>query len=155
MADIGFLGGTVVGTGYNALNGGGGGASGSSASQTYAALTRQQWANYVETFMPVENQLIKYATDTSLPGQEMAKASANVQSAFGAQEGATQRRLSGLGVSLSGDEQQAQTRAQGLSKSLADVQAQNVASDLTRTRQQSLLGSPMPNATTVAVQSGV
>lgn len=126
-----------------------------SASQAYAALTRQQWANYVETFMPVENQLIKYATDASLPGQDMAKASANVQAAFGQQEGATQRQLAGLGVTLSGDEQAAQKRAFGLSKSLADVQAQNVAGDLTRSRQQGLLGNPMPNATTVAVQSGV
>lgn len=130
-----------------------GGPAPGSASATFAALTRDQWANYVQTFVPVENQLIKYATDTSLPGAEMAKASQNVQSAFGAQEGATQRALSGLGVTLSADEQAAQKRSFGLSKSLADVQAQNMTGDVVRARQQSLLGSPMPSA--IPQQAGV
>lgn len=139
----------------NALAGAsvGGGPVGS-ASQTYAALTRQQWARYVETFVPIENQLIQYATDTSLPGAEMAKASQNVQAAFAQQEGATQRALSGMGVSLSADEQAAQKRAQGLSKSLADVQAQNVTGDVVRARQQSLMGNPMPDIAGSATKAG-
>jgi hypothetical protein len=115
-----------------------------SANDMYAALTRQQWATYVSTFVPIENQLIKYATDTTLPGQEMQKASADVNAAYTQQAGATARRLRGLGVTLSPEEQAAQAKQYGLSKSLADVQAQNVAGDLTRQRQQSILGNPAP-----------
>ena len=126
-----------------------------SASEVYAALTRDQWANYINTFVPLENKLIQYATDKTLPGQKMAEASQNVQSAFTQQQGATERRLSGLGVSLSGDEQAAQTRAYGLSKSLADVGAQNMAREATVNRQQSLLGNPAPDVTMGARQSGV
>lgn len=118
------------------------------ASDTYAALTRDQWANYVSTFVPIENQLIAYATDPNKPLENMAEASRDVNAAYNAQEGATARRLSGLGVSLSPDEQAAQQRSFGLSKSLADVGAQNVAGAMTRARQQSILGNPAPQSIT-------
>lgn len=126
-----------------------------SASQTYAALTRQQWADYVANFVPIENTLIKYATDTTLPDQAMAKASSNVTAAFDAAQAGTQRRLAGMGVALSGDEQQAQTRAYGLSRSLADVQAQNLAGSATRARQMSIIGNPAADVSQAAAKSGV
>lgn len=118
------------------------------ASETYAALTRDQWQTYMSVFVPIENQLIDYATDKNKPMEAMAEASADVNSAYDAQQGATQRRLAGLGVSLNGDEQAAQSRSAGLSRSLADVGAQNMAGELTRQRQQSLLGNPAPQALT-------
>lgn len=125
------------------------------ASGIYAALTRDQWANYINTFVPLENKLIDYATNTALPGQKMAEASQNVESQFAQSQGATQRRLSGMGVTLSGDEQAAQAKSYGLSKSLADVGAQNTAREATINRQQSLLGNPAPDVTLGARQSGV
>jgi hypothetical protein len=66
------------------------------ANDTFAAITRQQWANYVGTFVPIENQLIKYATDPNVVKDAMSGASQDVNSAFNAQEGATQRHLQGL-----------------------------------------------------------
>jgi hypothetical protein len=124
------------------------------ASETFAALTRQQWADYVQNFVPIENTLIKYATDTSLPDQVMAKASGNVTAAFDASQGGTQRQLAGLGVTLSGDEQAAQNRAYGLSKSLADVQAQNLAGSATRARQASIIGNPAADTNAIAAKAG-
>jgi hypothetical protein len=118
-----------------------------SASDLYAALTREQWQNYVSTFVPIENQLIQFATDPNKPLEAMAEASRDVNAAYAAQQGSMQRRLSGLGVSLTADEQAAQQRSFGLSKSLADVGAQNVAGALTRQRQQSVLGNPAPTPT--------
>lgn len=123
------------------------------ASDTYAALTRQQWSDYVSTFVPVENQLIDYATDPTKVSGAMSSASTNVNDAYDAQQGATQRTLQGLGVTLNPDEQAAQTRATGLSRSLADVQAQNLAGDQTRQLQQSILGNPAPSAVTVGANS--
>lgn len=125
------------------------------ASDTYAAITRQQWDDYVKNYLPIENTLIQYATDPAQPGMAMQKASANVGAAFDAAQGSTQRQLSGLGVQLSGDEQAAQTKAYGLSRSLADVGAQNLAGSATRARQQSLMGNPAPDVTQQALQSGV
>ncbi len=57
---------------------------------------------------------------------------------------ATQERLRGLGLTLSADEQHAMDRSTGLSRSLADVGAQNTARDQTLARQQSILGNPAP-----------
>jgi len=120
------------------------------AGDTYAALTRDQWNTYVSTFVPIENQLIAYATDTSKPLEAMQEASQDVNAAYTAQQGATQRRLRGLGLTLDADEQAAQARSFSLSKSLADVGAQNVAGALTRQRQQSILGNPAPQSATSA-----
>ena len=124
------------------------------ASDTYAALTRDQWANYVNTFVPIENQLIAYATDAGKPLEAMAQASQSVNAAYDAQVGATERRLRGLGVSLTDDEQAAQQRSFGLSKSLADVNAQNMAGAITRNRQQSILGNPAPQGVTPQMVGG-
>ena len=114
------------------------------ASDTYAAMTRQQWANYVQTFVPLENQLIKYASDPSVVSNAQADASRDVNASFDAQAGALQRRMQGLGVTLDPDQQVAQKRQFGLARSLADVGGQNLAGDLTRQRQQSILGNPAP-----------
>lgn len=124
---------------------GGGRAAGSTyAADTFAALTRDQWATYVSTIVPLENQLIDYATDIARPDQAMADASTRVSAAFDAQQGAADRRLRGLGVTLDADEQAAQRKSYGLARSLADVGAQNLARDLTVRRQQSVLGNPAP-----------
>jgi len=114
------------------------------ASDTYAAMTRQQWANYVSTFVPLENQLIQYATDPNVVSNNMAEASRDVNASFDAQEGAFQRRMRGLGVTLDADQQQARQRQTGLTRALADVNAQNAAGYTTRMRQQSILGNPAP-----------
>ena len=74
----------------------------------------------------------------------MSEASTAVDQQFTAQQGATQRRLKGMGLSLDADEQKAADRSYGLSKSLADVTAQNLAGQRTRERQQSILGNPAP-----------
>ena len=114
------------------------------ASDTFAAVTRQQWADYVNTFVPLENKLIQYATDPGVVTQAMQTAGQGVNASFDAQQASTQRQLKGLGVNLSPDEQAAQKRSSGLMRSLADVQAQNTANTLTQQRQQSIIGNPMP-----------
>lgn len=115
-----------------------------SAQDTFAALTREKWADYVSIYAPLENQLIQQATDPEAANRAMAGASQNVNDAFAAQQGATDRRLRGLGLQLTPEQQAASTRATALSKSLTDVGAQNVAQDLTVQRQQSVLGNPAP-----------
>ncbi len=114
------------------------------ASDMFASATRQSWANYMQTFVPIENSLIKYATDPNTVTNAVNDAGTGIDQAFQAQQGATQRKLQGLGVSLSPDEQEAQTRSSALTQSLAKDQAMNTARDLTVQRQQSILGSPAP-----------
>ena len=114
------------------------------ASDTFAQLTRDQWASYVQNYVPFENKLIDYATDPGVVASAMSEASRDVNAAFDGRELATTRRLGGLGLTLDADEQQASTRSFGLARSLADVQGKNSARDATRERQQTILGNPMP-----------
>lgn len=116
------------------------------AGRSYEALTRSMWDSYVSNFIPYENRLIDYASDPAVVSDAMAEASGFVEKSFGAQQAATGRRLRGLGLTLDADEQKASDRSFGLSKSLADVTAQNVAGQLTRQRQQGVLGNPAPSA---------
>ena len=112
----------------------------------YARLTRDQWYTYVNTFVPIENKLIQYATDPTVVSNAMENASQDVTGAFDAAQAGAQRRLQGMGVTLDADQQKASDRSYGLAKSLADVGAQNNARDLTRSRQQSIIGNPAPDA---------
>lgn len=114
------------------------------AGLTYEALTRDLWQQYVSEFVPFENRLIEFATDPTAADDAMAEASGFVNASFDAQQGATQRRLRGLGLTLDADEQKAVDRSYGIARSLADVTAQNVAGRRTRERQQSILGNPAP-----------
>lgn len=123
---------------------GGGGNSSTPAGDAYAQLTRELWDQYVQSFMPYENKLIRFATDANAPLEAMQRASTMVGDSFDAQQGASERRLRGLGLQLDVDEQRAADRAYGMARSLADVSAQNNARDLTRARQASVLGNPVP-----------
>lgn len=111
-----------------------------SASDAYAAMTRQSWYDYMNTLgVPQENKLISYATDPNVVKDAMTEASSDVTGAFDRQQVATQRRLSGLGLTLNADEQQAADRSSSLARSLADVGAQNRVRDQTIARQQSII----------------
>lgn len=118
------------------------------ASQTFAALTRQQWDDYLRNFVPLENQIIEYATNPQTVNDAVMMARTDVANSFEAQQGINERRLRGLGLTLGADEQRAADRSMGLARSLADVTAANLTADRVRDRQQSLLGNPAPNVRT-------
>lgn len=129
--------------------GGGGGGGGTPVGDAFAKLTRDQWYTYVNTFVPIENKLIEYATSPTVVGDAMKSASADATGSFDAAQAGAARRLQGLGVSLDADEKQASDRSFGLAKSLADVGAQNTARDVTRQRQMSVLGNPSPETVSI------
>lgn len=118
------------------------------ASQTFAALTRQQWDDYLRNFVPLENQIIEYATNPQTVNDAVMMARTDVANSFEAQQGINERRLRGFGLTLDADEQRAADRSMGLARSLADVTAANLTADRVRDRQQSLLGNPAPNVRT-------
>lgn len=115
------------------------------AQQTFAALTRQQWDDYLRNFVPLENLLIDYATSPQVVTDAVSNARADVAQSFDTQQGVTERRLRGLGLQLTPDEQRAQDRQMVLAKSLADVSAANLTTERVRDRQRSLLGNPAPS----------
>lgn len=116
------------------------------AADSYAAVTRDQWQSYVQNFVPMENKLIEYANDPSVVANAMETAGQTATSAFDARQASTERRLRGMGVALDAEEQNAANRQFGLTKSLTDVNARNMAGAAARQRQQSILGNPVPSA---------
>ena len=116
-----------------------------SAGDAYANMLRADWYRYMnEIGVPQEDALIRYATDPTVVTTAMQEASADVTGAFDRQTAQTGTRLASLGLSLNEDEQGAADRATDLSRSLADVGAQNRARDQVRARQQSIIGNPAP-----------
>lgn len=115
------------------------------AQDTFASLTRQGWKDYMTQFMPLENLLIDYASDPLEVTKSMQRASQSVSTQFDAQQGITERGLRGRQITLSPDEKAAAGRESSLTRSLADVQAQNVAGQQTLARQRSILGQPLPS----------
>lgn len=114
------------------------------AQQTFAALTRQQWDDYLRNYVPIENELINYATDPNQVQNAVLNARTAVDQSFDVQAGIQQRQLRGLGVTLAPDEQRAVERSTGLARSLADVSAANLTTQRVTDRQRSVLGAPVP-----------
>lgn len=114
------------------------------ATDTFAELTRQQYADYVSNIVPLENRLIDYATDPSVVGNAVTRAQGLVNTSFDRQAAANQERIRGLGLTLDADEQAAMTRSTDLARGLAEVDAMNSARDQTMARRASILGSPTP-----------
>jgi hypothetical protein len=117
-----------------------------SATQKFEDMTRMQWENYVNTFVPLENKLIDTAMSVTAAPNAMLEAQRDVNAAFDASQASTDRRLRGQGVVLDADQQAARARSTGVARALADVRAQSLARDLTINRQQSILGNPSPTA---------
>ena len=115
-----------------------------SAQDTFAGLLRQSWQDYMSQFMPLENLLLDYAMDPKEVTRSMERASESVGTQFAAQEGITERGLRSRQITLRPEEKAAADRESSLSRSLADVQAQNIAGQQTLSRQRSILGQPMP-----------
>lgn len=111
------------------------------AQDTQAALARDQWATYLQMFMPVEDKMISYATDIRNPGIAAERAVGMVDKAFDANAGVQQRRRRAYGITLTGDEQKAVDRRANLDESLTKVQAANTSRDMTLSRQRQIIGA--------------
>lgn len=114
------------------------------AQNAFAAITRQQWDDYLTNYVPMENRLIEYATDENLPQENAQLAGRGVGQAFDRSRESTQRRLAGMGLQLTEEEQAAADKQSRLSEGLATVGAMNNARDATMQRQQGVIGNPAP-----------
>lgn len=114
------------------------------AQNAFAAITRQQWDDYLTNYVPMENRMIDYATDETKPQDMSYLAGRGVGAAFDQQRESTDRRLAGMGLQLTDEERGAVDKQSRLSESLATVGAMNNARDATMQRQQSIMGAPAP-----------
>jgi hypothetical protein len=126
---------------------------GANASDTFAAMTRDMWAQWVRQFMPIENTLIDYASDETLPETNATKAIAGVQAAFAQGSKTQQLSMKTSGLQYTDEEKKQIARDRSLDQSLAEVQAANTARGLTIDRQRSIMGVPV-NTGDLAIRGG-
>jgi uncharacterized membrane protein YhiD involved in acid resistance len=139
-----------AGIGSSAAQGvsyGTGGAFSGDANSLYQQVTQSEWQNYMQNFVPIENQLIKFASDTTQPAQAMATAQTNMNAAEAQQPQIQQNRLDQYGIKLDQAGKQAAGMDQNLNAALGSVDAQNHAKDTTIQQQESILGAPMTGLT--------
>jgi hypothetical protein len=122
------------------------------ASNILAQITRSQYADYLARFVPVENQLISYATDPTQPMQSALQAKGYVDSSFAANAGEMQRRFAAQGVRPTAAQSAAIQQQQQQQRGLAEVGAMNQAAQQTNNTQMQILGGATPNLQ--AIKSG-
>lgn len=123
------------------MGGGGGGTVQSFPGSAIAANTAfQQWNDYQQRFLPVQNQLINTINSPDMLNQdrEMAYNTADqaVQSAIGAQN----RSLGRLGAVPNGDQQSSINQSQSLAQTAQQVAGQNQAELHTQASNLALMG---------------
>jgi len=99
------------------------GATSDQVNQETAALMREQYADYVDRFRPLEIQAINENLDDSVITEKVAEAKAGANKAWDASRGVSDRALSDYGVQLTADQQRTRNRLhkQSRSASVADT----------------------------------
>ena len=114
-----------------------------SASQTYARLLRDQWADYVERFQPYDEKLREIATGDADNKQAEQIARNAVDSGFRLAEGSFSRDMSRQGISLSPEEKMVTDRQNQIDKTAAEVGSVNAARLHARDRDQALMAGDL------------
>lgn len=106
------------------------------ASDTFANLTRQQYADWQQRFLPQQEKLMSLATDNSLLNAQLGRTSANAANAVHSAEDSYQDQMSRMGVATT---QNANDNANNLNASLAVAAAKNGTRTAAEERQLAIL----------------
>lgn len=106
------------------------------ASDTLARISREQWDDYKNRFIPLENQLINAYDNPQLRAERMTAVTGEAEAASDNSEAIADRQLSRYGQSA---DSVGNDRASGLTKMTNVVDAQNTNRDKMNARDQLLL----------------
>ena len=98
-----------------------------SASDARAAISRQQYSDFLRRFNPVRMKLAGMYDNPMLRQESLSQAGAMVRDSFDRLPEQRERYLSGLGLEMGEQEQASMQRQDNLAESLADVTARNRA----------------------------
>lgn len=111
------------------------------ASQLRAKIAREQWADYKTRFQPLEDKLLNFASNKENNiNKARADAAGRVETMYGGAQGQTERRLQSYGLQITPEVQGRISKRLGLDKSLANVQAQNMAARDTENQMSGIVG---------------
>jgi len=92
-----------------------------------AALTRAQYDMYLKRGVPIEDALIKYATDSAEPEKAAEEAGRYMSGAFEGVADQTARRMSRYGVQQTAEQKRVNDRLTGLDRATSITGAKNAA----------------------------
>jgi hypothetical protein len=95
------------------------------AQDTNAWITRQQWQDYQNRYLPVENKLIDQTMGRDLLNERLGAITATTNTAFDTNMLAAQQRRARYGMRLEGQGAQAQQRGRELSQATAIADGTN------------------------------
>lgn len=146
-------GGTVTGPGqYNMY--GYNQSSANYASDTMAAIARQDYGQYQQYFQPLEGVLAGMVGNNSYNQSQVGTALGNFNNQFDASSGAqNQRDLSRYGLTMNSQQQQSYSRLQNESKSLGQVNAINSTNRQIGQNENSILYGGVGSPTSQLLQS--
>ena len=125
---------------YSSMFGGGPGGRRQSLEARQAAMTRDQWQNFLEVYRPVEQELMDSAMQTDFSAEGDA-AGRDAQVSATASKGMLARNLSRLGTSMTAEQAAAVRRRQQQTGSKSIAQAENVTrKTMSDSRSQLLQG---------------
>lgn len=126
------------------------------ASDTQAKISREQWDLWKEKFAPQLDSLIAYVNDPNMVQDNVDAAKSAVSKSYDVADGSTARSIERYGVSVSPEEKSAMDKERAISKSLDVTQTANdtrIAADARRDAVQAGLFS-IGQGITGSAQSG-
>lgn len=112
------------------------------ASDTQAKISREQWDLWKEKFAPQVDSLVSYINDPDMVQNNVDTAKSAVSDSYEAAEGSTARSIERYGVNVSSEEKAAMDKERAISKSL----------DVTKTANDTRMAA---DARRDAVQTGL
>lgn len=113
------------------------------ASKLLGEISRAQWEDWKSRFSPYIKTLGQLAQDTGASWNAAAMAKESVGTAFDASQRGLQMQRQGMGVNLTPQQRQAESRANSLERTGAMVSAGNQARISAQDRQQAILAGGM------------
>lgn len=117
---------------------------GGSASNTFANITREQYADYVKNYIPIEDQLIKsYKNPVDLQAN-LSTTKGIVNNNYAAATQDQRRQLGKYGLSMTAPQQKVSERVNALGRTASLSTANNFVRQLTKDRDQAILTGSTP-----------
>ena len=119
------------------------------AEDVYAALIKDEYADYQNRFAPIQDQYIDEATSMKLLDEQLSRITANTKNGFDLADKAASMNLGRYGVTQSQDNKDKNDKQSSLNQSLATAQAKNSTRTHHSDRQMAMVtGSALPDVRT-------
>lgn len=115
------------------------------ASNTYADITRAEWADYKKTFQPWEQDLAASIGNEEMLSEQLGKTDTAVNASFDQAAGTLDRNNTRRGLSLNPEEQAVVDRTSGMGRAATLADAKNNVRIHSQDRDNQLLTSGLGN----------